>query len=74
MEGEAVQSASVLAGYYFLAGNETLRQQQKEDKPALDLEEIFLDILEVLPSLDSIPCPTPPYIPYLPGCDNLLEL
>lgn len=48
MEGQQVQSASVLAGYYFLAGNETLRQAQKTDEPANDWEELFLDFLEVL--------------------------
>ena len=42
-----MQSAQVLAGYYFLAGNETLRQEQKTDDPANDWEEQFLDFLEV---------------------------
>ena len=47
VEGEEVQSATVLAGYYFLAGDETLREQQKTDESAYDLEQILLDILEV---------------------------
>ena len=56
MQGEAVQTASVLAGYYFLAGNETLREQQEKDQPAYDLEELFLEILEVRLSLWCCDC------------------
>lgn len=47
VEGGTVQSAQVLGGYYFLAGNETLRQQQEDDVAAMEWEQVFLDILEV---------------------------
>jgi hypothetical protein len=46
-EGNKIASAQVLAGYYFLAGNRTLYEQQKEDEPALAWEDVYLNILEV---------------------------
>lgn len=46
-EGGAVESATTLAMFYMLAGNETLIEQQLEDVPAKMWEQEFLDILEV---------------------------
>lgn len=47
-DGE-VQSAKVISLVYFLAGNQTLIDEQKADEPAKNWEQEVLDLLEVWP-------------------------
>eukprot|EP00892_Ulva_mutabilis_P011129 jgi/Ulvmu1/8389/UM042_0096.1 len=49
-----VTSATALAMFYMLAGNETLIAEQLDDVPAMEWEQVFLDILEAQDEADEV--------------------